>query len=51
MAELAWLLGGVTGEGVDSTGEVFARAAARAGLEVHTFRLFPPIIKGGPTSY
>jgi 2-oxoglutarate ferredoxin oxidoreductase subunit alpha len=51
VAELAWLLGGVTGEGVDSTGEVFARAAARAGLEVHTFRLFPPIIKGGPTSY
>lgn len=47
----AWLIGGKTGEGVDSAGEVFARAAARAGLEVHTFRLFPPIIKGGPTSY
>ncbi len=47
----AWLIGGKTGEGVDSAGEVFARAAARAGLEVHTFRLFPSIIKGGPTSY
>jgi len=49
--DLAWLIGGRTGEGVDSAGEVFARAAAHAGLEVHTFRLFPPIIKGGPTSY
>ncbi len=47
----AWLIGGRTGEGVDSAGDVFARAAARCGLEVHTFRLFPPIIKGGPTSY
>lgn len=49
--DVAWLIGGKTGEGVDSSGEVFARAAARAGFEVHTFRLFPPIIKGGPTSY
>jgi 2-oxoglutarate/2-oxoacid ferredoxin oxidoreductase subunit alpha len=48
---VAWLIGGRTGEGVDSAGEIFARAAARAGAHVHTFRLFPPIIKGGPTSY
>jgi 2-oxoglutarate ferredoxin oxidoreductase subunit alpha len=45
------MIGGKTGEGVDSAGEVFAAGAARAGLEIHTFRLFPPIIKGGPTSY
>lgn len=51
MRDVAWLIGGKTGEGVDSAGEIFARAAARAGAEVHTFRLFPPIIKGGPTSY
>jgi len=50
-AGAAWLIGGKTGEGVDSAGEIFARAAARAGAHVHTFRLFPPIIKGGPTSY
>ncbi len=49
--DVAWLIGGRTGEGVDSSGEVFARAAVRAGFDVHTFRLFPPIIKGGPTSY
>lgn len=49
--DLVWMIGGKTGEGVDSAGEVFAAGAARAGLEVHTFRLFPPIIKGGPTSY
>jgi 2-oxoglutarate/2-oxoacid ferredoxin oxidoreductase subunit alpha len=51
MRDVAWLIGGKTGEGVDSAGEIFARAAARVGAEVHTFRLFPPIIKGGPTSY
>jgi len=51
MRDIAWLIGGKTGEGVDSAGEIFARAAARAGAHVHTFRLFPPIIKGGPTSY
>ncbi|MHB8732443.1 MAG: 2-oxoacid:acceptor oxidoreductase subunit alpha [bacterium] len=51
MRDVAWLIGGKTGEGVDSAGEIFARAAARAGADVHTFRLFPPIIKGGPTSY
>ncbi len=50
-SDLAWMIGGKTGEGVDSAGEVFAAGAARSGLEVHTFRLFPPIIKGGPTSY
>jgi 2-oxoglutarate ferredoxin oxidoreductase subunit alpha len=49
--DLVWMIGGKTGEGVDSAGEVFAAGAARAGFEVHTFRLFPPIIKGGPTSY
>lgn len=49
--DLVWTIGGKTGEGVDSAGEVFAAGAARSGLEVHTFRLFPPIIKGGPTSY
>jgi 2-oxoglutarate/2-oxoacid ferredoxin oxidoreductase subunit alpha len=50
-SDRAWMIGGKTGEGVDSAGEVFAAGAARSGLEVHTFRLFPPIIKGGPTSY
>jgi 2-oxoglutarate/2-oxoacid ferredoxin oxidoreductase subunit alpha len=49
--DLVWMIGGKTGEGVDSAGDVFAAGAARSGLEVHTFRLFPPIIKGGPTSY
>jgi len=49
--DVAWLIGGKTGEGVDSAGEIFARAAARDGANVRTFRLFPPIIKGGPTSY
>jgi 2-oxoglutarate ferredoxin oxidoreductase subunit alpha len=49
--ELSWRIAGRTGEGIDSAGEVLARAICRAGYPVHTFRTFPPIIQGGPTSY
>jgi Pyruvate/2-oxoacid:ferredoxin oxidoreductase gamma subunit len=38
-SDLVWMIGGRTGEGVDSAGEVFAAGTARSGLEVHTFRL------------
>lgn len=44
-------IGGRTGEGIDSAGELLARMAHEAGLYVTTYRTFPPIIKGGMTSY
>jgi len=40
-------IGGESGEGVISTGELLTLAAARAGLWVHTFRTYPAEIKGG----
>ncbi|MBI5038763.1 MAG: 2-oxoacid:acceptor oxidoreductase family protein [Nitrospirae bacterium] len=44
-------IGGEGGEGVISTGDMLAQAAARAGLEVLTFRTFPAEIKGGYAMY
>lgn len=44
-------IGGKTGDGIDSAGELLARMAHEAGLYVTTYRTFPPIIKGGVTSY
>jgi len=40
-------IGGESGEGVISTGELTTLAAARAGFYVYTFRTYPAEIKGG----
>lgn len=40
-------IGGESGEGVISTGELLTLAAARAGFWVYTFRTYPAEIKGG----
>lgn len=40
-------IGGESGEGIVTTGEVLARIAAYAGLEVYTLRTIPAEIKGG----
>jgi 2-oxoglutarate/2-oxoacid ferredoxin oxidoreductase subunit alpha len=40
-------IGGESGEGIVTIGEVFVRIAAFSGLEVYTFRTFPSEIRGG----
>ena len=45
--DLVVRIGGESGEGIVTTGEVFARIAAFAGLEVYTVRTIPAEIKGG----
>ena len=45
--DLTLRIGGESGEGVVTTGEVLARIAAYAGLEVYTVRTIPAEIKGG----
>jgi 2-oxoglutarate ferredoxin oxidoreductase subunit alpha len=45
--DLVVRIGGESGEGIVTTGEVFARIAAYAGLEVYTVRTIPAEIKGG----
>ncbi len=48
---LSWAVGGQSGEGIDSTGEIFARALHRLGYHVYAFRNFPSRIKGGQATY
>lgn len=45
--ELVLRIGGESGEGVISTGELITLAAARAGYHICTFRTYPAEIKGG----
>lgn len=49
--DVAWRIGGQSGEGIDSTGNIFALACARYGLHLYTFRSFPSRIRGGLTFY
>ncbi len=49
--DFAWRFGGESGEGIDSTGHIFAQAMARYGLHIYTYRSFPSRIRGGLTYY
>jgi len=49
--ELVVRVGGESGDGIITTGDVFARIAAFAGLNVFTFRTFPAEILGGHVTY
>jgi 2-oxoglutarate ferredoxin oxidoreductase subunit alpha len=52
MAEdLNWAVGGEAGDGIDSTGKIFAQALARAGRQVFTSKDFASRIRGGYTAY
>ncbi|SDY06884.1 2-oxoglutarate ferredoxin oxidoreductase subunit alpha [Evansella caseinilytica] len=48
---IEWMVGGQQGEGVDSTGELFAKTLVRYGLSVSTYKQFMSRIKGGHTNY
>ncbi|MCD8510891.1 MAG: 2-oxoacid:acceptor oxidoreductase subunit alpha [Bacillus sp. (in: Bacteria)] len=48
---IEWMVGGQQGEGVDSTGELFARTLVRFGYSVSTYKQFMSRIKGGHTNY
>lgn len=49
--DLTIRFGGEGGEGVISSGDFVAQAAARSGLEVLTFKTFPAEIRGGYAMY
>ncbi|PYZ95102.1 pyruvate ferredoxin oxidoreductase [Salipaludibacillus keqinensis] len=48
---IEWMVGGQQGEGIDSTGELFARTLVRYGYSVSTYKQFMSRIKGGHTNY
>jgi len=51
VADLNWAIGGEAGDGIDSTGKIFARALSRAGRHVYTSKDFASRIRGGYTAY
>jgi 2-oxoglutarate/2-oxoacid ferredoxin oxidoreductase subunit alpha len=50
-SEVSWKVGGKQGEGIDSTGEIYAISLHRMGYYVFTYRHFMSLIKGGHTNY
>jgi 2-oxoglutarate/2-oxoacid ferredoxin oxidoreductase subunit alpha len=50
-ADLNWAIGGEAGDGIDSTGKIFAQALSRAGRHVFTSKDFASRIRGGYTAY
>lgn len=48
--QLSWKVGGQQGEGIDSTGEIFALVLNRQGYFLYGYRHFSSRIKGGHTS-
>lgn len=48
--QLSWKVGGQQGEGIDSTGEIFAAALNRQGYYLYGYRHFSSRIKGGHTN-
>ncbi|MFB6153418.1 MAG: 2-oxoacid:acceptor oxidoreductase subunit alpha [Halodesulfurarchaeum sp.] len=49
--DLNWAIGGEAGDGIDSTGKIFAQALARSGRHVYTSKDFASRIRGGYTAY
>lgn len=49
--ELTWVVGGLQGEGIDTTGEILASALNRLGYFIYGYRTFGSRIKGGHTHY
>lgn len=49
--EITLRIGGESGEGTISGGDIIAQAAARWGYHVYTFRTFPAEILGGPCMF
>lgn len=48
--QLSWKVGGQQGEGIESTGEIFATALNRKGYYLYSYRHFSSRIKGGHTN-
>lgn len=51
MKDIIFRVGGESGEGVISTGELLTQALARSSFDIYTFRTYPAEIKGGPAFF
>ena len=50
-SDFNWAIGGEAGDGINSTGKIFAQALSRAGRHVFTSKDFASRIRGGYTAY
>ncbi len=50
-ADFNWAVGGEAGDGINSTGKIFAQALSRSGRHVFTSKDFASRIRGGYTAY
>lgn len=50
-SEMTWKIGGQQGEGIDSTGEIFATTLMKQGFHIASYKHFASRIKGGHTYY
>ncbi|GAA0373591.1 2-oxoacid:acceptor oxidoreductase subunit alpha [Bacillus horti] len=50
-SEITWKIGGQQGEGIDSTGEIFASTLMKQGFHISSYKHFASRIKGGHTYY
>jgi 2-oxoglutarate ferredoxin oxidoreductase subunit alpha len=48
--EITWKIGGQQGDGIDSTGSIFASALAKQGFHIASYKHFASRIKGGHTN-
>lgn len=48
--QMSWKVGGQQGEGIESTGEIFAKGMSRLGYFLYSYRHFSSRIKGGHTN-
>ncbi|WP_280770923.1 2-oxoacid:acceptor oxidoreductase subunit alpha [Salipaludibacillus daqingensis] len=48
---IEWMVGGQQGEGIDSTGELFAKTLVKYGYSVSTYKQFMSRIKGGHSNF
>lgn len=51
LESLTWKVGGAQGEGIDSTGDIFATTLNRRGHYLFAYRHFMSLIKGGHTNF
>ncbi len=51
MKEVSIRIGGAAGDGVSSTGDIFAKTSSRSGLHVYAFNSYQSVIRGGHVWY
>ena len=49
--EISFRIGGKNGDGIFSAGDIFSKICSRSGLNVHAYRSYQSVIRGGHVNY